>query len=59
MERHQLVQLSFLQLLAEGAQGKTQHGHGGTQAKGLLQGSGGSHFVVAQTNAKAPFPRTS
>ena len=56
MERHQLLELAFLQLLAEGAQGKTKHSHRGSQTEGLLQGTGGAHFVVAQPNAKATFP---
>jgi hypothetical protein len=32
----ELIELALLQLLAKGAEGKTQHGDGGAQAKGLL-----------------------
>jgi hypothetical protein len=44
---HELLQLSFLKLLAQGAQGEAEHRHGGAQAEGLLQGAGGTHLVVA------------
>jgi hypothetical protein len=54
--RHQLVELAFLELLTEGAQGKSQHSDGGAQTKGLLQGSSRAHFIVAETNAESAFP---
>jgi len=34
----QIVQLPLLELLGEGAQRKAEHGHGGAEAEGLLQG---------------------
>ena len=49
----QFIQLSLLQLLAEGAQGKPQHSNGGTQTKGLLEGPGRPHFVVAQADTES------
>jgi hypothetical protein len=55
---NQLVELALLQLLTQGAQGKAEHGHGGAQAEGVLQGAGRAHLVVAQADAKATFPGT-
>jgi hypothetical protein len=52
----QFIELSFLQLLAKGAQGKSEHGHSGAKTKGLLQGSGRTHFVVAQADTESTLP---
>jgi hypothetical protein len=49
---HQLIQLSLLQHLAECADRKAQYGNGRAEMEGLLQRPGGSHFVVAQADAK-------
>jgi hypothetical protein len=40
-------------LLGKGAQGKTEHGHGGPQAEGFLQRPRGLQLVVTQTDAEA------
>jgi hypothetical protein len=49
----QFIELAFLKLLAEGAQGKPENGHGGAQTKGLLKGPSRTHFVVAQADAES------
>ena len=49
---HQLLQLTRFQLLGQGAQRKAEHGHGGAQSKGFLQGPGGLQFVIAQADAE-------
>jgi len=50
---HQLIKLPGLKLLGKGAQGKTEHGHGGPQAEGLLQHPRGLQLVVTETDAEA------
>jgi hypothetical protein len=55
----QFIQLAFLQLLAKGAQGKPEHGHSGAKTKGLLQGPGRTHFVVAQADTESTLPGAS
>ena len=52
-----LVQLALLEQLGDGAQRQAQGRHGGAQAEGLLDGAGGTHFVIAEANPEtAGFP---
>jgi hypothetical protein len=52
-----LIKLAFLEQLGHGAQGQAQGRHGGTQAKGLLNGAGCTHFVLTEADAEsARFP---
>jgi hypothetical protein len=55
----EFIELSFLQLLAEGAERKPEHGYGGAQSEGLLKSPGGAHFVVAQADAESTLSRAS
>ena len=58
----QTFELALLEQLGNGANRKAQGGHGGAQAKTLLDGLGGPHFVVAQTDpesARLPVARRS
>lgn len=48
-----LAQLAILKQLGHGAQGQAQGRHGRAQAKGLLDGAGGAHLVVAEADAEA------
>ena len=48
-----LGQLAVLKQLGHRAQGEAQGCHGGAQAKGLLDGSGGAQFVFAEADAEA------
>jgi hypothetical protein len=52
----QFIKLALLQLLAEGPQGKSEHGHRGAETEGLLKGPGGTHFVIAQADAESTLP---
>ena len=48
-----LAELAVFQQLGHRAQGQAQGRHGGAQAKGLLDGPGGAHFVFAEADAEA------
>ena len=48
-----LGQLAVLKQLGHRAQGEAQGCHGGAQAKGLLDGSGGAQLVFAEADAEA------
>ena len=48
-----LGQLAVLKQLGHRAQGEPQGCHGGAQAKGLLDGSGGAQLVFAEADAEA------
>jgi hypothetical protein len=52
-----LIKLALLEQLGHGAQGQAQGRHGGTQAEGLLNGAGCTHFVLTEADAEsARFP---
>jgi hypothetical protein len=44
---HQLIELARFELLGQGTERKTEHGHRGAEAEGLLQGPGSLHLVIA------------
>jgi hypothetical protein len=44
---HELIELAVVQHLGHGANREAQGCHGGTQLESFLNGSGGTHFVVA------------
>jgi len=50
---HQVLKLASFELLGKGAQGEAQHGNGGAEPKGLLQGPGRLKFVVTQPDPEA------
>jgi hypothetical protein len=47
------IELALFEQLGDGADRETEGCHGGAKTKGLLNGAGGAHFVVAQTDAEA------
>jgi hypothetical protein len=49
---YELIQLTVLQQLGHGADGEAKRGHGGAELEGVLDGPGGTHFVVAEANPK-------
>ena len=48
-----LIEGPLLQQISHGAQGETQHGHGGAQLKGFLQRAGRLQFVIAEADPEA------